>query len=103
MSSLPLPRATPEDIGLSTAGLARLGRVMQDEVQRGRVPGSRGTGCASRPIGLLREFRPPRSGEQRADGEGQHLSHLFDDQTHRFGGGHDAVGGRTIPAERSRR
>src|SRR3984885_6171420 len=40
MISSPLPRATPEDIGLSTAGLARLGRVMQDEVQRGRVPGA---------------------------------------------------------------
>jgi len=40
MSSFPLPRATPEDIGLSTAGLARLGRVVQDEVQRGRVPGA---------------------------------------------------------------
>ena len=40
MNSFPLPRATPEDIGLSTAGLARLGRVMQDEVQRGRVPGA---------------------------------------------------------------
>ena len=40
MSSFPLPRATPEDIGLSTAGLARLGRVLQDEVQRGRVPGA---------------------------------------------------------------
>jgi CubicO group peptidase (beta-lactamase class C family) len=40
MNPLPLPRATPEDIGLSTAGLARLGRVMQDEVQRGRVPGA---------------------------------------------------------------
>ena len=40
MSSFPLPHATPEDIGLSTAGLARLGRVMQNEVQRGRVPGA---------------------------------------------------------------
>jgi CubicO group peptidase (beta-lactamase class C family) len=40
MSPFPLPRATPEDVGLSTAGLARLGRVMQDEVQRGRVPGA---------------------------------------------------------------
>src|SRR5471032_3332654 len=40
MSSFPLPRATPEDIGLSTAGLTRLGRVLQDEVQRGRVPGA---------------------------------------------------------------
>jgi CubicO group peptidase (beta-lactamase class C family) len=40
MSSFPLPRATPEDIGLSTAGLARLGRVMQGEVERGLVPGA---------------------------------------------------------------
>jgi CubicO group peptidase (beta-lactamase class C family) len=40
MNSFPLPRATPEDVGLSTTGLARLGRVMQDEVQRGRVPGA---------------------------------------------------------------
>ena len=40
MSSFPLPRATPEDVGLSTAGLARLGRVLRDEVQRGRVPGA---------------------------------------------------------------
>ena len=40
MSAFPLPRATPEDIGLSTAGLARLTRVMHDEIQRGRVPGA---------------------------------------------------------------
>jgi CubicO group peptidase (beta-lactamase class C family) len=40
MSTFPLPHATPEDIGLSSAGLARLGRVMQNEVQRGRVPGA---------------------------------------------------------------
>jgi CubicO group peptidase (beta-lactamase class C family) len=40
MNSFPLPHATPEDIGLSSAGLARLGRVLQNEVQRGRVPGA---------------------------------------------------------------
>ena len=40
MSSFPLPRATPEDIGLSTAGLERLGRVLQGEVERGLVPGA---------------------------------------------------------------
>jgi CubicO group peptidase (beta-lactamase class C family) len=37
---LPLPRSAPEDIGLSTSGLARLGTVLQGEVQRGRVPGA---------------------------------------------------------------
>ena len=40
MNSSPLPQATPEDVGLSTAGLNRLGRVMSGEVQRGRVPGA---------------------------------------------------------------
>jgi CubicO group peptidase (beta-lactamase class C family) len=40
MTSLPLPVATPEDVGLSTAGLARLGAVMRGEVERGRVPGA---------------------------------------------------------------
>jgi CubicO group peptidase (beta-lactamase class C family) len=40
MNSSPLPQATPEDIGLSTPGLARLGRVMRAEVDRGRVPGA---------------------------------------------------------------
>jgi CubicO group peptidase (beta-lactamase class C family) len=40
MTSLPLPHATPEDIGLSTAGLARLSSVMRAEIERGRVPGA---------------------------------------------------------------
>src|ERR1700684_1168965 len=40
MTSTSLPDAVPEDVGLSTAGLARLGSVMQGEVERGRVPGA---------------------------------------------------------------
>ena len=36
----PLPPAAPEEIGLSTPRLARLGAVMQGEVERGRVPGA---------------------------------------------------------------
>jgi CubicO group peptidase (beta-lactamase class C family) len=40
MSSLPLPMDTPEDIGLSTAGLGRLGAVLSAEVARSRVPGA---------------------------------------------------------------
>jgi CubicO group peptidase (beta-lactamase class C family) len=36
----PLPRAAPEEIGLSSARLARLGEVMAGEVERGRVPGA---------------------------------------------------------------
>jgi len=40
MTSTHLPQANPADIGLSSAGLARLGAVMHDEIQRGRVPGA---------------------------------------------------------------
>jgi CubicO group peptidase (beta-lactamase class C family) len=40
MTLPPLPHATPEDVGLSTAGLVRLGAVMRGEVERGRVPGA---------------------------------------------------------------
>jgi CubicO group peptidase (beta-lactamase class C family) len=40
MTSLPLPPATPEDVGLSTSRLARLGAVMRGEIERGRVPGA---------------------------------------------------------------
>jgi len=36
----PLPLAVPEDIGLSSARLARLGTVIAGEIERGRVPGA---------------------------------------------------------------
>jgi CubicO group peptidase (beta-lactamase class C family) len=36
----PLPLASPEEIGLSSARLARLGAVMRGEIERGRVPGA---------------------------------------------------------------
>jgi CubicO group peptidase (beta-lactamase class C family) len=36
----PLPLAAPEEIGLSTTRLARLGEVMAGEIERGRVPGA---------------------------------------------------------------
>jgi CubicO group peptidase (beta-lactamase class C family) len=40
MTPPPLLTAAPEEIGLSSARLARLGAVMQGEVERGRVPGA---------------------------------------------------------------
>jgi CubicO group peptidase (beta-lactamase class C family) len=40
MTSLPLPLAAPEEIGLSSLRLARLGTVMRGEIERGRVPGA---------------------------------------------------------------
>jgi CubicO group peptidase (beta-lactamase class C family) len=40
VTALPLPFAVPEEIGLSTSRLARLGSVMAGEIARGRVPGA---------------------------------------------------------------
>src|SRR5258707_2287109 len=40
VTSLPLPLAAPEEIGLSSIRLARLGAVMRGEIERGRVPGA---------------------------------------------------------------
>jgi CubicO group peptidase (beta-lactamase class C family) len=40
MTLPPLPITTPEDIGLSSAALARLGVVLSGEVASGRVPGA---------------------------------------------------------------
>lgn len=40
MTSLPFPRAVPEEIGLSSTRLEGLGAVLRGEVDRGRVPGA---------------------------------------------------------------
>jgi CubicO group peptidase (beta-lactamase class C family) len=40
MTAPPFAQTTPEAIGLSTAGLDRLGAVMRSEVERKRVPGA---------------------------------------------------------------
>ena len=40
MTISPLPRAVPEEIGLSSVRLARLGAVLVREIERGRVPGA---------------------------------------------------------------
>jgi CubicO group peptidase (beta-lactamase class C family) len=68
--SLALPTAKPEDVGLSPAGLARLGAVMQREVDCARVPGvamliARGGKVAWRAnVGALRPGGPA----MRSDG-----------------------------------
>ncbi len=40
MTTLPLPLAVPEEIGLSSVRLARLSAVLVGEIERGRVPGA---------------------------------------------------------------
>ena len=101
MSALPLPHAVPEAVGLATAGLARLGRVLRGEIERGRVPGAVALVARRGEIAYFESFgeRDPASGAPMARDE--HLSHLLDDQADCVGGRDDAVGGRTIPAQRS--
>jgi CubicO group peptidase (beta-lactamase class C family) len=40
VTSPPLELAAPEEVGLSSRRLARLGRVLRDEIERGRLPGA---------------------------------------------------------------
>lgn len=40
MSSAPLPVCQPEDVGLSSAALGRLGRALQDRIASGHLPGA---------------------------------------------------------------
>jgi CubicO group peptidase (beta-lactamase class C family) len=40
VTSFPLPAAAPEDIGLSSFRLDRLGAVLRSEIERGRLPGA---------------------------------------------------------------
>jgi CubicO group peptidase (beta-lactamase class C family) len=36
----PLPRAKPEDVGLSSERLARIGTVLKADIEAGRIPGA---------------------------------------------------------------
>lgn len=64
MTSLPLPFAAPEEIGLSSARLARLGAVMRGEIERGRVPGAVALIARRGRLGFFESFgqRDPASG-----------------------------------------
>jgi CubicO group peptidase (beta-lactamase class C family) len=52
----PLPLAAPEEIGLSSARLARLGAVMRSEIERGRVPGAVALVARRGRLGLFDSF-----------------------------------------------
>ena len=68
MTPPPLPTAAPEEIGLSAARLARLGSVMQGEVERGRVPGAVALIARRGRIGYFESFgrRDPAGAEPMA-------------------------------------
>src|SRR5512136_104265 len=36
----PLPRAKPEQVGLSSERLGRVGRVLNQEIEKGKIPGA---------------------------------------------------------------
>jgi CubicO group peptidase (beta-lactamase class C family) len=61
---MPLPLAAPEEIGLSSARLARLGAVMRSEIESGRVPGAVALIARRGRLGLFESFgqRDPVSG-----------------------------------------
>jgi CubicO group peptidase (beta-lactamase class C family) len=54
--SLPLPLAAPEEIGLSSVRLARVGAVMRGEIERGRVPGAVALVARRGRLGLFDSF-----------------------------------------------
>jgi CubicO group peptidase (beta-lactamase class C family) len=55
-ATVPLTPAAPEEIGLSSDRLARLGRVLRDEAARGRVPGGVALVARCGRIGYLDSF-----------------------------------------------
>src|SRR5882757_138789 len=68
MSALPLSHAIPEAVGLATAGLTRLGRVLRGEIERGRVPGAVALVARRGEIAYFESFgqRDPASGAPMA-------------------------------------
>ena len=54
--ALPLPLAAPEEIGLSSVRLARVGAVMRGEIERGRVPGAVALVARRGRLGLFESF-----------------------------------------------
>jgi CubicO group peptidase (beta-lactamase class C family) len=59
-----LPQATPEEIGLSSSRLERLGRVLRGEIERGRVPGAVALIARRGRVGYFESlgFRDPAAG-----------------------------------------
>ncbi len=68
MTSSPLPMTTPEDIGLSSSALARLGKVLSGEVANGRLPGAVALIARRGRVALFESFgrRDPANGAPMA-------------------------------------
>jgi CubicO group peptidase (beta-lactamase class C family) len=59
-----LPQAAPEEIGLSSSRLARLGSVLRAEIERGRAPGAVALIARRGRLGFFESFglRDPATG-----------------------------------------
>jgi CubicO group peptidase (beta-lactamase class C family) len=64
VTNSPLPAAAPEEIGLSSARLARLGSVLRGEIERRRVPGAVALIARRGRVGFFESFgeRDPAAG-----------------------------------------
>ena len=98
-----LPHAKPEQIGLSTARLQRMSDAFKREVDKGTLPGATVLVARRGQIGWFDAIGRQAPAAVRADGAGQHLPHLLDDQADRLHRHHDADRGRPLPAQRPRR
>ena len=75
-----LPRAKPEDAGMSSARLAEIGKTLNAEIARGRIPGAVVAVARRGKLVYLRGVRLPRQGRRRADDDRHDLQHRLDDQ-----------------------
>ena len=98
-----LPHAKPEQIGLSTTRLQRMSDAFKREVDKGTLPGATVLVARRGQIGWFDAIGRQAPHPVRADGAGQHLPHLLDDQADRLHWHHDADRGRPLPAQRPRR
>src|SRR3954452_3392732 len=89
----------PEEVGLSSERLARIGKVFGQEIDQGRLPGVVVAIARKGKLAYYESFGF-REGRGRADAEGRDLPHLLDDQAARLGRGRDADGGGPAAADR---
>ena len=94
-----LPFATPADVGLCPLRAQRLLDVLQSEIGCQRLPGAVALVARRGKVALFEHLgrQDPAAGTPMT--RDSIFRHLFDDQTHRFGGDDDAHGAGPAAAE----
>ena len=98
----PLPTAKPEQVGLSSSRLERVGQSFEAQIGRARFPGAAVIIMRKGKIAYFETFGQRDPATRRADDQGRHLPPLLDDEAVRVGGRDDAGRGRQAHARRSR-